>query len=111
VKDPEKYIAARDVSVRCAVHPTRRARAVAELRAEVNHEIYYLHDRATLARFKSNPRRYCGLVTDPVSHQRFRPTARSPRVVHAGRPYYFIRQSTWRTFRAHPDSFATRKGA
>jgi len=62
------------------------------------------------AKFQHDPLRYCGLLTDPVSHARFRPTRRSPRLDYSARPYYFMAESTFAAFKAMPDSFALRRG-
>jgi len=79
-------------------------------RVFVNHEIYFFSNRGALDRFRKQPLRYCGIVTDPVSRARFRPTARSPHRDYHGRPYFFTSDSTRLTFQAAPDSFAVRKG-
>jgi YHS domain-containing protein len=111
VKDPERYMKEQAIVVRCAVEPRRLARIDAAHRLEINHELYYVHDIATRVRFGRDPLPYCGRVTDPVSRQRFRPTARSPRLEHNGRLYFFADPRSVRTFQASPDSFAVRKGA
>jgi YHS domain-containing protein len=74
--------------------------------ARVNHEIYFLSSRAARDAFRREPLRYCGLVTDPVSGERFRPSAASPRAVHLGRPYYFRSAETRSRFTREPARFA-----
>jgi YHS domain-containing protein len=110
-KDPERYLKAQGVGFDCPVKPGHRARIEPEFRAYVNHEVFYFCDADALARFRKDPTRYCGLVTDPVSKARFHPTSRSPRFDYRGRPYFFVDRLTFRTFVAIPDSFAFRKGA
>jgi len=80
------------------------------LRAYVNHEVFCFSSHDAMERFEKHPLRYCGLVTDPVNRARFKPSAASPHFEYGGRPYYFAAESTLVTFRAMPDSFATRKG-
>ena len=100
----------RNVTLRSAVAPSRAARLEPEYRAWVNHELFYFADSLLLARFRKEPTRWVGKVTDPVTRVRFRPTARSPRLEHDGRPYYFQSRQALVQFSAMPDSFALRKG-
>ncbi len=76
----------------------------------VNHELFVFADASTRERFRKDPLRYCGILTDPVSKVRFRPTARAPRTEYDGRLYFFTEPGTLARFTAHPDSFAFRKG-
>jgi len=110
VHDPEHYLTLRRVRLRSELDSTRFARIIPAYRAAVNHELYYFADSALLRRFVTNPLRYCGIVTDPVSKTRFRPTARSPRTVFQGRPYFFQNRMDLEVFAAMPDSFADRRG-
>ena len=75
-------------------------------RVWVNHEIYYMSGDATRTQFVRDPVRYCGLLTDPVSGERFRPSANSPMSEFEGRPYYFSSPGTRATFAADPATYA-----
>ena len=99
------------VRLACPVNPWRPGTIDEAHRAWVNHELFYLSDLNARKRFVSDPLRYCGLVTDPVTRQRFQPSSRSPRFDYQGRPYFFQDRLGLRTFVAIPDSFARRKGA
>jgi len=110
VKDPERYLHRRGVELRCATDSSKSARIEARLRSAVNHELFYFSDSTALRRFRRDPLRFCGLLTDPVSRGRFRPTSRSPRLEFKGRPYYFQNRLDLETFTAMPDSFANRRG-
>src|SRR2546426_4242558 len=98
VKDPELFLQDKKVTVQCLVHPERPAVVSPELRAMVNYEIYYFSDKGALRRFRKDPLRYCGIVTDPVNRVRFHPTERSPLWVYHDRPYYFSADSTLTAF-------------
>jgi YHS domain-containing protein len=95
---------------RCIVDPTREAKLDSKLRTFVNYEVFFFCDEAALATFQGNPTRYCGLLTDPVSQQRFQPAPGSFRRDYMGRPYYFESDSTYVAFAATPDSFGVRRG-
>jgi len=95
---------------RCVVDPAREAKLDPKLRMFVNYEVYFFCDEAAKAAFEKNPTRYCGLLTDPVSQQRFQPAPGSLRRDYMGRPYYFESPETYASFEATPDSFAVRKG-
>jgi YHS domain-containing protein len=110
VQGPERYLKMHGISLACPVHPDRAAVLDSAHKAEVNHEVYFFSDQAALARFRANPLRYCGTVTDPVNRRRFRPTWFSPRYDFLGRPYFFTSRATRATFKAYPDSFAVRRG-
>lgn len=64
----------------------------------------------TKAAFESNPARWCGLVTDPVSQRRFHPAPIPLARTYMDRLFYFESDSTLRAFEATPDSFAVRRG-
>lgn len=110
MKDPETFLTSRGIEVMCLLNPGRPAVLDAEHRAALNHEIYYFSDLEARKRFMKDPLWYCGLLTDPVSRVRFRPTKKSPHTEYNGRPFYFATDSTLAAFRAMPDSFAVRKG-
>ena len=85
VQGPEPYLQRMKASFTDPVRPSRPAKIQAPLRYHVNWEVFYFADRASMDEFRKHPTAYCGWLTDPVSGVRFRPTAGSPRVIHAGR--------------------------
>jgi len=46
------------------------------------------------------------VLTDPVTRERFHPTARSPHVRHYDREYYFTSDDSRDMFAAMPDMYA-----
>ncbi len=76
----------------------------AEHCARLNWEAYFFADLWELERFLSDPVAYCGLLTDPVSRRRFRPTQDSPRLVHAGVTYYFESATNRARFEEDPET-------
>ncbi|OGF12692.1 MAG: hypothetical protein A2W00_08795 [Candidatus Eisenbacteria bacterium RBG_16_71_46] len=75
------------------------------LQYRINGEVYRFSSPRTLRRFAKTPQRWCGLLRDPVSGRRFRPTARSPEVFFVGGPYFFESDSTKRRFVDDPQTF------
>jgi YHS domain-containing protein len=102
VQDPDRYLRSLGIEVADALDGTRPARIDAAHRSIVNYEVFYFADPAAKARFDADPLRWCGLVTDPVTHERFRPTAGAPRVAEAGRLFVFASPASATTFRAMP---------
>jgi YHS domain-containing protein len=110
IQGPEPYLHRMKASF---IDPVRKvpAKIEAPLRYHVNWEVFYFADRASLDEFRKRPTAYCGWLTDPVNGVRFRPTASSPRVIQAGRSYFFTSDSTRVKFQAAPVNYAYRKGA
>lgn len=86
----------------CAVDPTRKATIDASHRAFVNHEVYYVSDDEALREFVTAPYRYSGQVTDPISLERFQPSATSPVRSFGGRLFYFQSNETATKFDSDP---------
>jgi len=87
------------------VDPTQVGSLSSELRAYVNGEIYRFAGSTTLARFRRNPVRWCGVLRDPVTGVRFMPTQRSPRLEMPDGPYFFPSDSCRRAFAADTAHF------
>jgi YHS domain-containing protein len=77
-----------------------------QLRAHVNGEIYRFSRPTTLARFRRDPARWCGILRDPVTGVRFIPSHGSPRLDLAQGPYFFLSDSTRQAFRADTTRYA-----
>ena len=109
VQGPEIWLNQLGVTVPCVVKTDRPARLDEAHRVFVNYETYYLADDEALATFRQSPWRFTGRLTDPVSEEKFTPTAESPRLDHGGRVFYFPDEKTKEAFAADPDAFATPK--
>lgn len=107
MQDPEVYLKARGIELASWIDEKRPAVLDASHRARVNHELFFFADEVELKRFKKNPLKHCGVVTDPVNRKRFRPTPSSPRLEYQEQPFYFESEATLEQFAAMPDSFAT----
>jgi len=97
------------VSLRDPVYPAYVASYDPKLRVFVNQETYFFSSNDTKKRFLSDPVRYSGPLTDPVTQKRFRPTPRSPRAKYQDRLFYFESPVTQRQFAAAPKDFARRR--
>ena len=106
MQDPAGFMNALDLSVDCLVRKRRPAVIDEEHWARVNYEIYFFADGEGMRRFLDRPHKYCGIVTDPVSQERFRPVEDSPRIDRKGIPYYFLSDSTMAVFEEHAESLA-----
>jgi YHS domain-containing protein len=109
VQDPEKYLAPIHVALRDPVNG-RPAPLDSTLRVRVGVDFFYFAGAGTRDRFARDPARWARTLSDPVTLVRFTPSSRSPRTTWQGRLYMFGSDSTATTFRAMPDSFATRRG-
>ena len=106
MQDPEIYLGEIGVPVNDLFDPSRPARVDVFHRSRVNYETYFFADTAGKARFDADPIAHAGVVTDPVSRQRFRPLPSSPRLLHDGRPYVFFSEESRAAFVAMPDMYA-----
>lgn len=98
MQGPDQYLKDMAVSLSCAVHPEQPAILDAGHRAFVNHEVYYFGSDEALQAFVSEPWKYTGRVTDPVSLERFVPTSDSIRRSHGGRLFYLKTAQTAQIF-------------
>ncbi|MEZ5063897.1 MAG: hypothetical protein R3B81_04140 [bacterium] len=88
------------------IDPGRAARLDSESFLRLNHEIYFFSDLGSRLRFTTAPWKWCGSVTDPVSHERFAPDAGSPALAYRDQLYYFRADSTKATFLEMPEMYA-----
>src|SRR5262245_42955070 len=107
-KDPERYLRTMKVTLRDPVHPSRNAVFDSSVRTMLNQDIYFFSSVGALKQFKKEPFRYCGLLTDPVSRARFKPSKSSPHVAFRGRDYYFAADSTLTRFQSDPKRYYER---
>ena len=88
------------------VDPRRLGSLDPRLHARVNGEIYRFSRAETRERFRRDPARWCGMVRDPVTGQRFEPGRRTPRLEAKDGPYFFVSDSTRVVFRRDPERWA-----
>jgi len=100
VQGPEKYLNELGISLPGAVDPSKPAILDVAHRELVNYEAYYFSDDEAMKLFETEPYRYTGKVTDPVSLERFLPTEASPVRSYGGRLFYFASQANASTFDA-----------
>ena len=74
--------------------------------SRVNWESYFFSCRDEKARFDVRPLAFCGLLTDPVTRDRFQPGPSSPRYVYEGTPFFFSSDSTLAVFASMADSLS-----
>ena len=87
------------------VDPSRLGSLDASLQWHVNGEAYRFADKRNLRRFMNAPTVWCGVLRDPVSGCRFRPTSRSPEAYWVNGPYFFESDSTRERFIEDPKRF------
>ena len=105
MQDPATILSDLGVELTCAIDPDVPATMDLEHTAFVNYEAFVFSSDAKRRAFEERPLDYLDAVTDPVNHVRFKPSGKSPVIVHAGRPFYFLADSTRTMFAAMPDSF------
>jgi YHS domain-containing protein len=84
------------------VDPSRLGSIEADLLWHVNGEAYRFADKRNLRRFMEHPTNWCGILRDPVSGCRFRPSNHSPEAYWVNGPYFFESDSTKRVFLEDP---------
>ena len=89
----------------CYFDPSRPAVMDSSHEVRVNYETYLFADEAARGTFAADVVRYCGLLTDPVTKLRFRPSLDSPHIRHGGVTYYFQSGGNYEMFVRDPDAF------
>jgi YHS domain-containing protein len=106
VQDPQIQLLELGIQVADLVDPQRPAVLDAAHRSFVNYETYFFTDEADKRRFDADPTASCGVLTDPVTKQRFRPASDAPRSRFDGRVYLFFTEENRATFEKAPEAFA-----
>lgn len=75
-------------------------------RSSVNYETFFFADEADRRRFDADPTASCGVLTDPVTKDRFRPGSDSPRATFGGRTYFFLTAENKAAFDTDPQGLA-----
>lgn len=105
MQDPEVYLERLGTRLADPVHRDRDGVLAVSHRTRVNHETFFLASAETLEEFERRPLRYVGTVTDPVSGERFVPSASSPVFEYDGRRYFFADDLTLDSFREDPEAY------
>lgn len=107
VQDVPTFVARKGLELRDYLDRREVALIDAEHCVRVNYEAYFFASPWTRERFVQDVVLYCGLMTDPVSRERFRPTDDSPRLRHEGVTYYFESQDNQKVFKEDPETYGT----
>jgi YHS domain-containing protein len=75
-------------------------------RSFVDYETFFFANEDDKRRFDADPTASCGILTDPVSKDRFRPGSDSPRGSFDGRAYVFFSEANKLAFEKTPEAFA-----
>jgi YHS domain-containing protein len=105
VQDPGFYLNQLGVSVPSLFDSATPAVLDSRFASFVDFEAFYFASAGEKQRFDRDIVKHCGIVTDPVSKERFRPTEQSPRMVYNDRTYLFASDSTHATFAMMPDMY------
>jgi len=106
VQDPEVQLRELGLAIPDVVDPKRPAVLDAAHRSFVDYETFFFADEADKRRFDAEPTASCGILTDPVTKQRFRPAFDSPHGEFDGRMYVFFDAANKATFEKSPAAFA-----
>jgi YHS domain-containing protein len=88
------------------VDPAVLGSLLPDLHFRVNGEVYRFGGERTLRRFMLSPALWCGLVRDPVTGNKFRPSMQSPQAYWVGGPYFFESEETKAAFVDDPHRYA-----
>ena len=97
------------IQLRDPVDPRRIASYDPKFRVFLNQEAYFFAGSDTKSKFLSNPLRYSGPLTDPVSQKRFTASGFSPKTKYKDHVYYFESTLTQRQFAVSPKDYAMRR--
>jgi YHS domain-containing protein len=106
VQDPQTFLNDLAIEIPSVMDGHRPAVLDVAHRSFVNYEAFFFADDAEKRRFDADPAHYCGILTDPVTRERFEPGGESPRLDYSGRAYFFLTRSSLETFREAPDMYA-----
>lgn len=107
---PEVFLPAHGIVLYDPVNPQRKAVYDEAHRVRLNYEIYFFASADAIKRFRANPLKWCGMLTDPVLQSRFQPDENSVHTEFDGRTYYFSEPASRDSFAADPERYALRKG-
>jgi YHS domain-containing protein len=94
------------IAVPDALDPGKAAVVDTAHRSFVNYETFFFADETDKRRFDADPTASCGILTDPLTKQRFRPGSDSPRSNFGGRTYVFFTEANKVAFEKNPEAVA-----
>jgi YHS domain-containing protein len=106
VQDPEIQLQELGIAIPDLLDPKKPAVLDVAHRSFVNYETFFFSDEADKRRFDADPTGSCGVLTDPVTKERFRPGSDAPRGEFGGRTYFFLTASNKETFEKSPETYA-----
>jgi len=106
VQDPQIQLQQLGLTIPDALDPKRSAILDGDHRSFVNYETFFFADEADRRRFDADPTASCGILTDPVTKERFRPGSDSPRTTFDGRTYIFFTEANKAAFDKNPEAIA-----
>ena len=87
VQDPQIQLKELGIAVPDLLDPSKPAVLDAAHRTFVDYETFFFADEADKRRFEADPTGSCGVLTDPVTKERFLPASNAPRMDFGGRIY------------------------
>lgn len=105
MQDPDDFLKSQQIEVACVVEPARPAILDGAHRARMGNDWFYFSSRGARQAFLREPLRYAAWLSDPVNHERFRPTKRALKAQRGGVTFRFAGPATRKVFAADPDSF------
>lgn len=105
MQDVPEYVRRKGLEFRCYLDPRRAACVDAEHCVRLNWEAYFFADLESKQRFLGDATRYCGLLTDPITRRRFRPSAQSPQAEFRDVRYYFESELSRARFESDPEMY------
>ena len=106
MQDPQIQLLELGTAIPDLLDATRSAVLDPAHRSFVNYETFFFADEADRQRFDADPSASCGILTDPVTKERFRPGSASPRARFGGRAYYFLSEANKAAFEKNPEAVA-----
>ena len=106
MQDPQIQLLELGLAIPDALDPKESAVLDAAHRSFVNYETFFFADEADRRRFDADPSASCGILTDPVTKERFRPGSDSPRGTFGGRTYFFLTEANKAAFEKNPEVVA-----
>ena len=106
MQDVDAFVRAKGIELAGYLDPSRPARIDDEHQIRLNYEAFFFADTVGRNRFRTEPLRYCGLLTDPVTKRRFLPGPDSPSLVHEDVRFYFESRRSAARFELEPERYA-----
>ena len=105
VQDVPAAVNRKGLSFQDYFDPARPAVLDARHCVRLNYEAWFFADDRSRDRFAADPLANCGLLTDPVSKQRFRPQRGAPLAHHGGVAFYFESDANRALFEQDPERY------